>query len=149
MLNSRCIRQLPSASYIRAVSYLLRSLLLLFWALCIHAQLNPFYHLFYPDVMHSRENRYQPLFRTASDGKLGGPWERATQLPYCSVSTVYSSDKYLNTCFSVNNCKSCFRLEKTKLRLVEFAETKSKWSWHVAIATAISCILCQGCMDIF
>ena len=32
------------------VSYLVLWLFLLFWALCPHAQLNPFYHPFYPNV---------------------------------------------------------------------------------------------------
>ena len=42
------------------VSYLLRWLFLLFWALCTHAQLNPFYHPFYPDVTHVRKDTGPP-----------------------------------------------------------------------------------------
>ena len=39
---------------------LLRWPFCLFWALCTHAQLNPFYHTIYPNVTHVRE-RYQAL----------------------------------------------------------------------------------------
>ena len=37
-------------------SYLVPWLSLLFWAQCTHAQLNPFYHPFYPDVTHVRKD---------------------------------------------------------------------------------------------
>ena len=38
------------------LSYLVPWLFLLFWVQCTHAQLNPFYHPFYPDVTHMRED---------------------------------------------------------------------------------------------
>ena len=38
------------------VSYLVPWLFLLFWAQCTHAQSNPFYHPFYPDVTHVRKD---------------------------------------------------------------------------------------------
>ena len=38
-------------------------LFLLFWAQCTHAQLNPFYHPFYPNVTHVRKDtRPSPRF---------------------------------------------------------------------------------------
>ena len=49
MLNTRCVRQLPPASQIHVVPFSL------FWAQCTHAQSNPFYHRFYPDVTHVRK----------------------------------------------------------------------------------------------
>ena len=52
MLNAWCVRQLPPASYVRVVSYLVPWFFLLFWAQCAHAQLNPFY----PDVTHVRKD---------------------------------------------------------------------------------------------
>ena len=41
-----------------------------------HAQSNPFYHPFYPDI--TSEKRYQALssFSTACDRKVGGSWDR-------------------------------------------------------------------------
>ena len=47
-LNVRCV--------IRVVSYLLPWLFSLFWVQCAHAQLNPFYHPFYPDITHVRKD---------------------------------------------------------------------------------------------
>jgi len=44
-----------------------------------HVESNPFYHPFYPDVTHVRKDTRpwsSALFRTASDGKLGGAWIR-------------------------------------------------------------------------
>ena len=38
------------------VSYLVPWLFLLFWAQCAHAQLNPFYHPFYPNVIDMRKD---------------------------------------------------------------------------------------------
>ena len=65
-------------------------LFLLFWAQCAHAQLNPFYHPFYPNVTHVRKDtRLSPLFRTANDGKLGGAWEQG----YLSLSWQIKNKK--------------------------------------------------------
>ena len=55
-LNAQCVRQSPPASQIRVVSYLVPWLFSLFWAQCAHAQSNPFYHPFYPDVTHVRKD---------------------------------------------------------------------------------------------
>ena len=55
MLNTWCVRQLPPARQIHVVTYLVPWLFSLFWAQCAHAQLNPFYHRFYPDVTHVRK----------------------------------------------------------------------------------------------
>ena len=51
-LNAQCVGQLPPASYVDVVSYLVPWLFLLFWAQCAHAQLNPFYS----DVTHVRKD---------------------------------------------------------------------------------------------
>ena len=51
-----CVRQLPPASYVRVVSYLVPWLFSLCWAQCAHAQLNTFYHSFYPDITHVRKD---------------------------------------------------------------------------------------------
>ena len=78
-LNTRCIRQSPAASYIRAVSYLPRWLFLLFWALCTHSQLNPFYHPFYPDVTHVRKDtRPSPVCVLIATESWMGPGNTAT-----------------------------------------------------------------------
>ena len=71
MLNARYIRQSPSISQKRAVSYLLRWLFLVFWALRTHGQLNSFYHPFHPDVTHVRKDtrpspRFSALIATES-----------------------------------------------------------------------------------
>ena len=55
-LNAQCIRQSPPTSQICVVSYLVPWLFSLFWAQCAHAQSNPFYHPFYPDVTHVRKD---------------------------------------------------------------------------------------------
>ena len=59
-LNTWCV-QVASRyldAYVRVVIYnvLVPWLFLLFWARCAHAQLNPFYHPFYPNVTHVRKD---------------------------------------------------------------------------------------------
>ena len=73
-LNTRCVRQSPPTSYVRVVSYLVPWLFLLFWDQCTHAQSNPFYHPFYSDVTWEKIPGPLPLYRTGSNGKLGGAW---------------------------------------------------------------------------
>ena len=53
--------QATTHSMLSVVSFLVPWLFPLFWAQCAHTQLNPFYHLFYPDVTHMKKN-YQALF---------------------------------------------------------------------------------------
>ena len=69
-LNAWCVRQ---SRYLDTCGNLPGTL-----ALFAHAQLNPFYHPFYPDVTH--EKRYQALSHFsilhATDEKLGGAWEQ-------------------------------------------------------------------------
>ena len=60
-LNAQCVRQSPPASQIRVVSYLVPWLFSLFWAQYAHAQSNPFYHPFYPDVTHVRKDTRSSL----------------------------------------------------------------------------------------
>ena len=60
--------------------------LLLFWAQCAHAQLDPFYHSTYPDVTMCP----LPLFRTGSDGKLGGGLGMRLLWVYIAVNMVLS-----------------------------------------------------------
>ena len=80
--NAQCVRQSPPASQIRVVSYLVPWLFSLFWAQCAHAQSN---HPFYPDVSHSREQRYQTRPSPALPyWKLGGAWEGSYMLVYSS-----------------------------------------------------------------
>ena len=84
-----CIVQLTTCStlvcdncpllVIRAGSYLLGWLFLLFWALCIHVQLSAFYHPFYPDVTHMRKDtRPSPAFLYCKRRKAG--WGLGTRL---------------------------------------------------------------------
>ena len=56
MCKAQCVRQSAPASCVCGVSYLVSSLFSLFWAQCTHAQLNPFYHPFYPDITHVRKD---------------------------------------------------------------------------------------------
>ena len=72
------------------VSYLVPWLFSLFWAQCAHAQLNPFYHPFYPDITHVRKDtrlsRFTILEATES---WVGPGNEA-QEPYIT-SRAYKS----------------------------------------------------------
>ena len=61
--NAQSIRQSPPASHIRVVCYLVPWLFSLF------------YHPFYPDVTWEKIPGPLPLYRTESNGKLGGAWE--------------------------------------------------------------------------
>ena len=49
-LNAWCVWQSPPARWIYVVCWLAPWFFLLFWAQCTHAQVNPFYHPFNPDV---------------------------------------------------------------------------------------------------
>ena len=72
MLIAQCVRQSPPASQIRVVSYLVPWLFSLFWAQCAHAQSNPFYHPFYPDVTHVRKDtRPSPALPYCKQQKAG------------------------------------------------------------------------------
>ena len=57
-LNAQCVIPSSPTSYIHVVSYNVPGTLALslFWAQCTHAQFKPFYHLFYPDVTHVRND---------------------------------------------------------------------------------------------
>ena len=69
MLNGQCVQQSPSASQIHVV---VPVLFLQFWALCTQAQLNLFYHPFYPDITHVRKDtRPSPAFPYCKLWKAG------------------------------------------------------------------------------
>ena len=95
MLNARCIRQSPSTSLIRVVSYLVRWLFLLFWA---HAQLN---HLFYPDITHvTRPSPAFPYWKRRKAGQGLG-----MRLPFpCTSMALLADNKvtHLELCSYVN-----------------------------------------------
>ena len=85
-LDAQCVGQLPPASQIHVVSYLVPWLFSLFWAQCAHAQSNPFYHPFYPDVTHVRKDtRPSPCFTVLkAKESWAGPGNEA------SYGTVYT-----------------------------------------------------------
>ena len=71
-LNAQCVRQSPPTSQIRVVSYLVPWLFSLFWAQSAHAQSNPFYHPFYPDITHViKVTRPSPAFPYCKRRKAG------------------------------------------------------------------------------
>ena len=86
-------KTIASASQIRVVSYLVPWLFSLFWAQCAHAQSNPFYHPFYPDVTHVRKDTRPspalPYWKRRKAGRGLGTRLATLDTPTCSSSESF------------------------------------------------------------